>query len=264
MTGKVKNFKGVCTVAHIRGNPDNKRGIRMTLRDNTDEIVWESWLATPEVRTGLFYYVSDPGVVEPHKENGNRFHDSHDWYIKGQPSTRITQVRKDDDMPEFLTRPIKLDEVESTDKYIQTYGVVYSAEPKVTYNTKTGKAKQDLRIIDDTGTSMPLLLLEMQNTDSFLAGDVLAMLYPDKTTIKNEPGLQAFASKVATGIGSAREEELMKWYAQANHDAFKTSDAQQEEFGADLAAYKLTIQDKNPDEFKELVDNYVANHPLNK
>ena len=194
----------------------------------------------------------------------NRFKDSHGWFIKGQPNTRITQVRKDDDMPEFLTRPIKLDEVESTDKYIQTYGVVYSAEPKVTYNTKTGKAKQDLRIIDDTGTSMPLLLLEMQNTDSFLAGDVLAMLYPDKTTIKNEPGLQAFASKVATGIGSAREEELMKWYAQADHDAFETSDAQQEEFGADLAAYKLTIQDKNPDEFKELVDNYVANHPLNK
>ena len=261
---KVKNFKGVCTVAHFRGTPNNKRGIRMTLRDNTDEIVWESWVATPEVKTGLFYYVSDPGVVERHKENGNHFHDSHDWYIKGQPSTRITQVRKDDDMPEFLTRPIKLDEVESTDKYIQTYGVVYSAEPKVTYNTKTGKAKQDLRIIDDTGTSMPLLLLEMQNTDSFLAGDVLAMLYPDKTTIKNEPGLQAFASKVATGIGSAREEELMKWYAQADHDAFETSDAQQEEFGADLAAYKLTIQDKNPDEFKELVDNYVANHPLNK
>ena len=261
---KVKNFKGVCTVAHIRGTPNDKKGIRMTLRDNTDEIVWESWLATPEVRTELFYYVSDPGVVEPHKEDGNRFKDSHDWFIKGQPNTRITQVRKDDDMPEFLTRPIKLDEVESTDKFIQTYGVVYSATPKVTYNKQTGKAKQDLRIIDDTGTSMPLLLLEMQNTDSFLAGDVLAMLYPDKTTIKNEPGLQAFASKVATGIGSAREEELMKWYAQADHDAFETSDAQQEEFGADLAAYKLTIQDKNPDEFKELVDNYVANHPLNK
>ena len=75
---KVKNFKGVCTVAHIRGTPNDKKGIRMTLRDNTDEIVWESWLATPEVRTGLFYYVSDPGVVEPHKEDGNRFKDSHD------------------------------------------------------------------------------------------------------------------------------------------------------------------------------------------
>ena len=218
----------------------------------------------PEVSPGLYYYVDNPGVVEAHKENKNYFKDSHDFFIKGEPSTRITQVRKDKDMPEFLPRPIKLDEVESHDKYIQTYGVVYSATPKVTYNKQTGKAKQDLRIIDDTGTSMPLLLLEMQNTDSFLAGDVLAMLYPDKTTIKNEPGLQAFASKVATGIGSAREEELMKWYAQADHDAFETSDAQQEEFGADLAAYKLTIQDKNPDEFKELVDNYVANHPLNK
>ena len=219
---------------------------------------------TPEVSPGLYYYVDNPGVVEAHKENKNYFKDSHDFFIKGEPSTRITQVRKDKDMPEFLPRPIKLDEVESHDKYIQTYGVVYSATPKVTYNKQTGKAKQDLRIIDDTGTSMPLLLLEMQNTDSFLAGDVLAMLYPDKTTIKNEPGLQAFASKVATGIGSAREEELMKWYAQADHDAFETSDAQQEEFGADLAAYKLTIQDKNPDEFKELVENYAANHPLNK
>ena len=159
---------------------------------------------TPEVSPGLYYYVDNPGVVEAHKENKNYFKDSHDFFIKGEPSTRITQVRKDKDMPEFLPRPIKLDEVESHDKYIQTYGVVYSATPKVTYNKQTGKAKQDLRIIDDTGTSMPLLLLEMQNTDSFLAGDVLAMLYPDKTTIKNEPGLQAFASKVATGIGSAR------------------------------------------------------------
>ena len=46
------------------------------------------------------------------------------------------------------------------------------------YNEKTGKAKQELRIIDDTGTSMPLLLLEMQYTDSFLAGDVVAIRYP--------------------------------------------------------------------------------------
>ena len=27
---------------------------------------------------------------------------------------------------------------------------------------------------------------------------------------------------------------------------------------------KLTIQDKDPDEFKELVDTYAAKHPLNK
>ena len=47
---KVKNFKGVCTVAHIRGKPDDKKGIRITLRDNTDEIVWESWEARPKVR----------------------------------------------------------------------------------------------------------------------------------------------------------------------------------------------------------------------
>ena len=49
----------------------------------------------------------------------------------------------------------------------------------------------------------------------------------------------------------------MVWYAQADHDAFATTDAQEEEFAADLAAYKLTIQDKNPDEFKELVETYT-------
>jgi hypothetical protein len=48
-------------------------------------------------------------------------------------------------------------------------------------------------------------------------------------------------------------------------EAFATSDAQEEEYAADLAAYKLTIQDKNPaDEFKELVETYAAKHPLNK
>ena len=121
-----------------------------------------------------------------------------------------------------------------------------------------------MRIIDDTGTSMPLILLEMQNTDSFLVGDVLALLYPEKTKINNENGLQAFASRVATGIGSAREDALMKWWAQADKEAFVTSNAQEEEYAADLAAYKLTIQDKDPDEFKELVDTYAAKHPLNK
>ena len=45
------------------------------------------------------------------------FNDSHDFYIKGDPSTRISQVRKDKDMPDFLPRPIKLDEVESKTKY---------------------------------------------------------------------------------------------------------------------------------------------------
>ena len=168
-------------------------------------------------------------------------------------------------MPDFLPRPIKLDEVESHDKYLQTYGVVCSATPKVEYNKTTKKAKQDVRIIDDTGTSMPVILLEMQNTDSFLAGDVLALLYPEKTKINNENGLQAFASRVATGIGSAREDALMKWWAQADKEAFVTSDAQEEEYyAADLAAYKLTIQDKDSDEFKELVDTYAAKHPLNK
>ena len=38
----------------------------------------------------------------------------------------------------------------------------------------------------------------------------------------------------------------------------------EKEYAADLAAYKLTIQDKDPDEFKELVDTYAAKHPLNK
>ena len=56
----------------------------------------------------------------------------------------------------------------------------------------------------------------------------------------------------------------MKWWAQADKSAFETTDAQQDEFATDLAAYKLTIQDKNPDEFKELVETYAAKHPLNK
>ena len=38
----------------------------------------------------------------------------------------------------------------------------------------------------------------------------------------------------------------------------------EKEYAADLAAYKLTIQDKDSDEFKELVDTYAAKHPLNK
>ena len=79
--------------------------------------------------------------------------------------------------------------------------------------------------------------------------------------------MTAFASRVATGIGSAREKELMVWYAEPDKEAFATSDAQEEEYAADLAAYKLTIQDKNPDEFKELVETYAAKHPrhpLNK
>ena len=76
--------------------------------------------------------------------------------------------------------------------------------------------------------------------------------------------MTAFASRVATGIGSAREKELMVWYAEADKEAFATSDAQEEEYAADLAAYKMTIQDKDPDEFKELVETYPAKHPLNK
>ena len=111
---------------------------------------------------------------------------------------------------------------------------------------------------------MPLLLLEMQHTDSFLAGDVLAIRCPEKARVNNEDELTAFASRVATGIGSARERELMVWYAEADKEAFVTSDAQEEEYAADLAAYKLTIQDKDTEEFKELVDTYAAKHPLKK
>ena len=59
--------------------------------------------------------------------------------------------------------------------------MVITATPKYVYNEETGKARQDLRIVDDTGTSMPLLLFEMQKTESFLAGDVLALRYPTKT-----------------------------------------------------------------------------------
>ena len=89
----------------------------MTLRDNTDEIVWESWEARPKVRPGLYYVIENPGEVEAHTKEGNIFKDSHDFYIKGEPSTRISKVRKDKDTPDFLPKPIKLDEVESKTKY---------------------------------------------------------------------------------------------------------------------------------------------------
>ena len=72
----MKNFKGVCTIAHYR---QNDKGVRITLRDNTDEIVWESWEATPQVRPGLYYVIENPGKVEAHKEGGNYFKDSHDF-----------------------------------------------------------------------------------------------------------------------------------------------------------------------------------------
>ena len=101
--------------------------------------------------------------------------------------------------------------------------------PKYVYNDENGKAKQELRIVDDTGTSMPLLLFEMQNTDSFLAGDVLAVRYPNKTFINSELGLSSLASKTAAGIGTARENELMIWYAAADQNAFTTSHAQEEQ-----------------------------------
>ena len=189
--------------------------------------MWDSWEALPKVRPGLYYVIENAGAVEKHKTNV--FKDSHNFYIKGEPTTRITQVRKDTDMPEFLTRPMKLDEVvETSSKFIQVYAVVLIA-PKYVYNDENGKAKQELRIVDDTGTSMPLLLFEMQNTDSFLAGDVLAMRYPNKTFINSELGLSSLASKTAAGIGTARENELMIWYAAADQNAFTTSHAQEEQ-----------------------------------
>ena len=79
------------------------------------------------------------------------------------------------------------------------------------------------------GTSMPLILFEMQNTDSFLARHVLAMRYPNKTFINSELGLSSLASKTAAGIGTARENELMIWYAAADQNAFTTSHAQEEQ-----------------------------------
>ena len=168
-------------------------------------------------------------------------------------------------MPEFLPKPMKLNEiVESNSKYLQVCAVVWSATPKSVYNEKTGKAKQELRIIDDTGTSMLLLLLEMQYTDSFLAGDVVAIRYSDKATINNEPGLTAFASHVATGIGSAvRPVKTSSWSGTPKLTTMRSRrrmpKRNEEEYATDLAAYKLTIQDKNPDEFKELVlETYTA------
>jgi hypothetical protein len=50
----------ICIIAHYR---PNKKGIRITLRDNTDEIIWESWEARPKVRPGLYYVVENPGQV---------------------------------------------------------------------------------------------------------------------------------------------------------------------------------------------------------
>ena len=115
----------------------------------------------------------------------------------------------------------------STYKYVRWCGRRRQSLSTMKKQARRSKS-EELRIIDDTGTSMPLLLLEMQYTDSFLAGDVVAIRYPDKATINTEPGLTAFASHVATGIGSAREKELMVWYAEADHDAFATTHAQEE------------------------------------
>ena len=59
----MKNFKGVCTIAHYG---QNGKGVRITLRDNTDEIVLESWEAAPQVRPGLYYVIENPGKIEAH------------------------------------------------------------------------------------------------------------------------------------------------------------------------------------------------------
>ena len=154
--------------------------------------------------------------------------------------------------------------IDTNSKFIQVYAVVMTATPKYVYKEETGQARLDLRVVDDTGTSMPLILFEMQKTDSFLAGDVLAMRYPTKTYINGELGLSCLAGKTAAGIGTARESELMTWYASsADQNAFTTSQAQEEQYAEDLAAYKRTLQDKDPDEFKALVENYAAKHPFN-
>ena len=109
-----------------------------------------------------------------------------------------------------------------------------------------------------------MLLLRQKKHDTLLLLILIYCIrYSDKATINNEPGLSAFATHVATGIGSPRENELMVRYAEADHDAFTTTHAQEEEYATELAAYKLTIQEKNPDEFKELVETYTAKHPFN-
>ena len=66
---------------------------------------------------GTWSRIPDKFQVEAHTDTSNIFKDSHDFYIRGEPSTRISQVRKDKDMPEFLPKPMKLNEiVESNSK----------------------------------------------------------------------------------------------------------------------------------------------------
>ena len=73
--------------------------------------------SSAEGAPGLYYVTENPGEVEAHTKEGNIFKDSHDFFIKGEPSTRISQVRKDKDTPDSLPKRIKLDEVESKTKY---------------------------------------------------------------------------------------------------------------------------------------------------
>ena len=55
-----------------------------------------------------------------------------------------------------------------------------------------------------------MLLLRQKKHDTLLLLILIYCIrYSDKATINNEPGLSAFATHVATGIGSPRENKLM-------------------------------------------------------
>ena len=163
-------------------------------------------------------------------------------------------------MPEFLPSPITLNMIEGSESlFIQVYGVVVQATPKEDANANM---VQRLSITDETGTMLPLLLLSMKKVDSYLAGDVLALRYPNKTKIDNKTSLSCLSSKVCTGIGTPRENELMVWYANADKDSFQTPAVAEDNYADELTQYKMSIQGEEPDEFARLVEVFNAQHPL--
>ena len=212
-TGNVRAFKGVCVSAHYRQKKEF--GMRVTLKDNSDEIAWDFWpeksgptMPLPDVKTGFYYAIVNGGKVKAHTEKTSKYCDDlHKYYILGSSLTRILRIRKDEDIPEFLPRPITLNMIEGSESnYLQVYCVVMHATAKEDANANQ---VQRLTVADDTGTMMPLLLLSMLKVDSYSAGDVLALRYPNKTKIDNKTGLSCLSSKVCTGIGTPRENELM-------------------------------------------------------
>lgn len=266
-SGDVKAFQGVCVSVHYRQKKEF--GMRVTLKDKSDEIAWDLWpeksgptsMPLPDVQTGHYYAIVNGGKVKAHTEKTSRYCDDlHNYYILGTSLTRILRIRKDDDIPEFLPRPITLNMIEGSEsKFLQVYCVVMHADAKEVANANM---VQKLTITDDTGTMMPLLLLSMQKVDSYLAGDVLALRYPNKTKIDNKTGLSCLSSKVCTGIGTPRENELMVGYTNADKNSFQNPAVAEDTYADELAQYKLSIQGEEPDEFARLVEEFNAKHPV--